>query len=76
MTRVVEEVAGVWFRNQPVHCGEDILAGWEEWTSRVPSSMLEYKPSLSETDIMLYRNVSEKGCTHYTYVLRSSRIMT
>jgi hypothetical protein len=40
MTRVVEEVASVWFRDQPVHCGEDVLAIREEWTSRIPSSML------------------------------------
>jgi hypothetical protein len=30
-------------------------------------SRLEYKPSLSEPDTMLYRNVSEKGYTHCTY---------
>lgn len=42
MTRVVEEVAGVWFRDQPVHCGEDILAVWIEWAARICIAVISH----------------------------------
>lgn len=38
MTRVVEETAGVWFGDQPVHGGKDIFAVWKEWAARIWTS--------------------------------------